>query len=106
MEPKIESHNFVRSDGCWSTDTKLISIMTPEQKMKKKVFKFKYRNGNAFEEFSGELFNGSNLNLIFSLRDLGVKPNNSAYQLMSETEVKERIEMLTTKGIEFIKLLF
>jgi len=101
----IISHSFTHKERSSTTDVKLISLITPD-KNKKKVFKFTYENYNAGERFYGELFNGNNLGPIFSIRDLGVMANSSNYCIMTEAEVKKRIEDLTKKGIEFINLLY
>jgi len=74
--------------------------------MGKKVFKFSYENGNAFEHFKGESFVGDKLKLIFILTDLGLKRNTSAYNMFTESDFKQRVKLLTDKGIEFIKALY
>lgn len=71
-----------------------------------KKFIFNYRNGNAYENFNISLFDGTILNPIANIYDLGVKPDHSAYNLMNETEMLVRLNMLTEKGINFIKLLY
>jgi len=97
---KTHSTVFRPSSG---TDTKIIHLLTPQGK---KVFKFSYANGNAFEHFKGEIFDGDKLNDIFILTDLGFKRNTSFYCTATETEFKQRVKELTDKGIEFIKSLY
>jgi|WetSurSiteA1Bulk_404760.scaffolds.fasta_scaffold89057_2 hypothetical protein len=70
-----------------------------------KRYKFSYRSGNAFEEFSIEQYDGSKLSPIADIRDLGVKPDNSAFIIMDEKVHKDRIERLMNMGIEYVKNL-
>ena len=102
-EISIQTHDTVFREGCGSTDTKLIHLTTP---VGKKVFKFSYENGNAFEHFKGESFDGEKMNVVFILTDLGFKRNSSAYLLFKESDFKQRVKELTDKGIEFIKNLY
>lgn len=97
----ITANNFLWRPSA-TTDTKVIHVITPTGE---KVFKFSYAAGNAFEHFKGELFNGEELNPIFILTDLGVQRNESAY-MDSEKAQKERVTMLTQKGLEFINSLY
>lgn len=103
MKHTIEKHEFIFREGCSAIDTKLIHLTTPDGK---KVFKFSYENGNAFEHFKGEIFDGSKMNTVFILTDLGLKRNTSAYNIFNEGDAKLRIALLTSKGIDFIKLLY
>lgn len=102
MKPKIkETYNtFKFRHGIDTTNTKLIVVDSPG--MSVKTFKFKYRNYNAGEEFTGELFDGSKLNPIFTMKDLGLTADRSAYLLSTEDEIKRRISTFTTLGINFI----
>ena len=92
---------WVYTKGGHTEGTKIIELSFGSKK-----FIFNYRNGNAYENFDIGLFDGTVLNPIANIYDLGVKPDNSAYNLMSEAEMKSRLEMLTKKGIEYIKLLY
>lgn len=103
LEHTIKQHEFVFRERLSATDTKVIHLTTPEGK---KVFKFSYKTGNAFEHFEGECFDGGKMNPVFILTDLGVKRNTSAYLLFTEAESKERIADLTQRGLKFIKNLF
>lgn len=99
----IKEHNNVFRQSSKATDTKIIHLMTPNGK---KVFKFSYENGNAFEHFKGEIFGDDKLNIVFILTDLGLKRNTSAYHLFTEQEFKMRVKELTDRGIKFIKNLY
>jgi len=99
----IKEHNYVFRERCNATDTKIIHLITPNGK---KVFKFSYANGNAFEHFKGEIFDENKLNTVFILTDLGLKRNTSAYHLFTEQELKSRVKELTDRGIKFIKNLY
>jgi len=70
-----------------------------------KRYKFSYRSGNAFEEFNIEQYDGSKLSPIADIRDLGVKPDQSAFNIMDEKPHKDRIERLMNMGIEYVKNL-
>lgn len=65
-------------------------------------YKFSYRSGNAFEEFQIEEYADSKLNHIADLRDLEVKPDQSAYNLLDEKKHKDRIQRIMTKGVEYL----
>jgi len=99
----IATHQNVFRESCSATDTKIVHFKTPEGK---KVFKFSYENGNAFEHFKVELFDGVKLNLIFNLTDLGLKRNSSAYNLFTEAEFRARVKELNDRAITQIKSLF
>ncbi len=103
LKHTIEQHEFLFCERCSARDTKLIHLTTPNGK---KIYKFSYDNGNAFEHFKGEIFDGNQMNTVFILTDLGVKRNTSAYLLFTEPEMKARIQDLTKRGIDFIKLLY
>jgi hypothetical protein len=99
----IKQQNTIFTECCRGIDTQIIHLTTP---MGKKVFKFSYENGNAFEHFKGESFDGDKMNNIFILTDLGLKRNTSAYNIFTEAEFKQRVKLLTDKGIEFVKSLY
>lgn len=92
-----DAWNFRERVGCSST--KIIDLDG-------KKFKFSYRNGNAFEEFQVEMFDGTKLNHICSMKDLGETPQTSAYHLKTEVEAGGRVGHLVKLGINFIKLLY
>jgi len=99
----IKQHNTIFRKGCSGIDTKVIHLTTP---IGKKVFKFSYENGNAFEHFKCELFNGETLVMVCNLTDLGLSRNTSGYHLFTEVEFKQRVKELTDRGIKFIENLF
>jgi hypothetical protein len=99
----IEQHNTTFTERSRGIDTKVIHLTTPNGK---KIFKFSYENGNAFEHFKGEIFDGDKMNMVFNLTDLGFKRYTSGYNLFNESEFKQRVKDLTDKGIEFIKSLY
>lgn len=103
MKHTIKQHEFLFRERSSTRDTKIIHLDTP---MGKKVFKFSYDNGNAFEHFKGEIFDGNQMNTVFILTDLGLQRNTSAYLLFTEAEAKARIQELTKRGIDFVKLLY
>lgn len=67
-----------------------------------KKFKFSYRSGNAYEEFSIEQYDGLKLSPIANIRDLGVRPDTSTYIILDEKAHKDRIEMIMNKGVEYL----
>lgn len=103
LEHSVEKHEFLFRERCSIRDTKIIHLTTP---MGKKVFKFSYDSGNAFEHFKGEVFDGNQMNTVFILTDLGLERHTSAYLLFTEAQAKARIQDLTKRGIDFIKLLY
>jgi hypothetical protein len=96
-------HNYTHRKDVATTDTRIINLTVDKNTYK---FKFSYNNYNANELFEGELFDGSKLNHVFSITDLGITRNTSAYHLLSEDELRTRIKMLTEAGIKFIKSLY
>jgi len=82
-----------------------LSYLLEQPLEEKKKFILTYRNGNAYEDFTIEQYDGTKLNTIGSMSDLGVKAKTSAYHLMSDIDQDVRFDMLVKKGIEFIKLL-
>ena len=103
-------HNYTHRKGAGTTDTKIINLDiltdTPGLNTITKKFKFSYECYNAGENFNGELFDGTKLTPIFDITDLGITRDCSAYHIPTEFELQARIEMLTKKGIEFIKSLY
>ena len=99
----IGGHEIVFRERISGIDTKVVRFNTPEGI---KVFKLSYENGNSFEHFKVELFDGTKLNLIFKLTDLGFKRNTSSYILFNESQFKLRVEEITKKTISHIKSLF
>ena len=110
LKHKITHSEYTHKNGGTAHDSKLIDLfMNPEyqgENVRKKRFRFRYRAFNAGEEFTGELFDGVKFNPIFTLSDMGVEPECSAYHILTEDKLKARIEMLTKKGIEYIEKLF
>lgn len=99
----IKEHNTTFTERRNAFDTKIIHLTTPDGK---KVFKFSYENGNAFEHFKGEAFTNGNLVMVFNLTDLGMKRHTDAYLLFTEIQFKQRVKELTDRGIKFIKNLY
>jgi len=110
LKHKVTHAEYTHKNGGTAHDSKLIDlIMNPSyegENVRKKRFRFRYRAFNAGEEFTGELFDGVKFNPIFTLSDMGVEPEPSAYHIWSETQMKNRIEGLTKKGLEYIEKLF
>jgi hypothetical protein len=96
-------HNFTHKKGYQTTDTKIINLTNGATKAK---FKFSYRSYNAGEDFNGEIFDGTQLNPVFNINDLGITRDCSTYCVSTEDEHKRRIMMLTDAGIKFIKSLY
>jgi hypothetical protein len=110
MKTKVTHAEYDHRKGGTATDSKLIDLyMNPAyegENARKKRFRFRYRAFNAGEEFVGELFDGVKFNTTFTLSDLGVHADSSAYHILEEEQLKSRIEMLTKKGIAYIEKLF
>lgn len=110
LKEKEILHNYTHKEGGITTDTRIINLEihtdTPGLNTIKKKFKFTYECYNADECFTGELFDGNQLNPVFIITDLGITRDRSAYHIPTEFQLKARIEMLTIKGIEFIKSLY
>lgn len=110
LKHKVTHAEYTHKNGGTAHDSKLIDlIMNPSyegENERKRRFRFRYRAFNAGEEFYGELFDGVKFNPIFSMSDLGVDPNCSAYFILEEPQLKDRIEMLTKKGLAYIEKLF
>ena len=103
MKLKVEQTGFTHKRQSSTTDTRLITL---EGNGITKKFKFSYHTYNSGETFIGESFSEDKFHHIFNLSDLGVEKNSSAYLLLSESELKSRIDMLNKKGQEFIKKLY
>ena len=69
-----------------------------------KKFKFTYENGNAYERFKIEQYDGLNLNYIANILDLGLKRNTSSY-MDSDIEMKNRVAELNSEAKKYIKML-
>jgi hypothetical protein len=110
LKHKVTHAEYDHREGGTAHDSKLINLhLNPSHdggNSKTKRFRFRYRAFNAGEEFAGELFNGEEFHPIFTLSDLGVHPDCSAYHILTEDKLKARIEMLTKKGLEYIEKLF
>ena len=106
MTIKVTHAEYDHKNGGTAHDSKLINLYTGLGEIGKKVFRFRYRAYNAGEEFTGELFNGKKFNPTFTMSDLGVHPDCSAYHILDEPQLKDRIEMLTKKGTAYIMKLF
>ena len=70
-----------------------------------KKFILSYENGNAYERFTISQYDGTKLNPLATLSDLGVKADTSAYHLMEERFQKERFDSTCRLAIGFIKML-
>jgi len=103
MKTKVIQNEHIQSNS--STDaTQLVKLINDEG-THLRTFKFTYSNGNAFEKFKIEAFDGTGLNHIASMRDLGVMPDSSLY-VHNQFEKRERSDMLMKLGYKYIKLLF
>lgn len=110
LKHKVTHAEYTHKNGGTAHDSKLIDlIMNPSyegENERKKRFRFRYRAFNAGEEFTGELFDGIKFNPVFTLSDLGVHPDCSAYHILEEFQLTARIAMLTQKGLDYIEKLF
>jgi hypothetical protein len=110
MKTKVIHAEYDHRKGGTAHDSKLIELyMNPSydgENVRKKRFRFRYRAFNAGEEFTGELFDGVKFNPTFTMSDLGVHPDCSAYHILEEEQLKTRIGMLTEKGMDYIMRLF
>lgn len=88
-----------------TTDVRLIRIIQ-EGTPWVRTFKFTYETYNSVERFYGGLFSGNKFETIFTMMDLGIEQNPSAYLLLEEPKIRKRIAEFTEKGIDFIKLLY
>ena len=104
MKTKIALKEWIHVRQLTSA-VKIFNLILEGMETQKK-FVFSYCNGNAYERFTIEQYDGTKLNkLLGNMADLGVKNDTSAYHLMSEDDQKARFEMLTKKGLEYIKAL-
>jgi hypothetical protein len=69
-----------------------------------KKFKFSYSNGNAYERFYIELFDGFKLNPIADIADLGIKSNSSLYH-NTEIDNQNRISEVMSKARKYVETL-
>ena len=72
---------------------------------KGKKIKITYETYNSVERYNGEVFAGDKLEHIFTLPDLGEKPNPSAYLLLKPAEREKRVDELFKSATKFIKAL-
>lgn len=63
-----------------------------------KVVKFTYEAYNAVEKCNTEIFDGEKWNHIFSIMDLGVMPETSAYNIWDSAKRKLRADDLFKKA--------
>lgn len=94
---KILQRNSIHINGK-SHDVLIVEIGN------KKV-KFTYNAYNAAENCQTEIFDGYKWNFIFSIMDLGVTPESSAYNIWSETKRKQRADDLFKKAQLMIEKL-
>ena len=107
LEKEINASLVYSKGGC-TTASKIVVFTKSDEHSSvttTKKFKLSYRSGNAFEEFTIEQYDGLRLETIADLRDLGFKPNTSAYNLLDEKEHKERIETIMMFAAQYIKEL-
>ena len=71
-----------------------------------KKVKMVYQAYNAAEKFTASVFSEDKLNLLFNMRDLGVKPESSAYNIFSEAHRRYRANLLMTLAEEACIALF
>jgi hypothetical protein len=62
--------------------------------IKEKKIKITYQAYNASEKCNTEFFDGDKWNHIFSILDMGVRPENSAYNIWDEEKRKKRADDL------------
>ncbi len=106
MTIKESLHTYTHKRGYQTTDTKILTLVIEGKSEFPVKFKFSYRSYNSGEDFTGEIFDGTKLNHIFSRNDLGITNDQAVYYGSDEPELKARIAMLTLKGKEFIKSLY
>jgi hypothetical protein len=105
MKHKIIHTETICKPRSRTSDVRLVKLYQPDSTWTR-TFRFTYEAHNAVERFYGELFNGDKFEPIFTMRDLGVLPNDSAYCVLDEIEIKTRIADLISKGVKFINLLY
>jgi hypothetical protein len=59
-----------------------------------KTVKFTYEANNAVERFNVEIFDGHKWNHFLSILDMGINPENSAYNIWDEIKRKRRADDL------------
>jgi len=69
-----------------------------------KKFKLTYTNGNSYERYSIEMFDGLKLNLIAGMSDLNIKKNGSAY-INTDIENEKRSAHVHEEARKYIKML-
>jgi len=105
MTHKIINTAYTHRKGSRTTDVKLIKLHETDSTWSR-TFKFTYETYNAVERFYGELFNGKKFVPVFTMKDLSIVEDSSAYHIPSEYDLKTRIADYTAKGVKFINLLY
>lgn len=65
-----------------------------------KKAKITYESYNAIERCNVDFFDGNKWNHIFSMLDMGIEPNTSAYNIWDAAERKKRADTLFDKAKE------
>lgn len=68
-----------------------------------KKVKITYETYNAVERCNTDVFDGYKWNHVLSMLDMGVEPNNSAYNIWDENKRKSRADELLKKAETMIK---
>jgi hypothetical protein len=63
-----------------------------------KICKITYEAHNAVERCNAEIFDGTKWNHIFSIMDLGIMPESSAYNIWNSEKRKTRADELFKKA--------
>jgi hypothetical protein len=88
-------HNDTPALSKSSHDTTIVQIGTTK-------IKLVYECYNANETYTGSIFDGTRLNFLFSMQDLGIQPNSSQY--ISDAAKREmRVKSLYKAAVEFIE---
>ena len=69
-----------------------------------KKLKFTYEAYNADEKYTVELFGNDKWNKISILRDLGEKPNTSAFNILTPKQRETKANRLYLKATKYVKL--
>jgi len=73
--------------------------------IKGKKIKITYQAYNASEKCNIEFFDGDKWNHIFNMLDIGIIPENSAYNIWDEVKRKKRADDLFKKAEEMCSFL-
>ena len=87
------THNSSKSHDCLLAE------------MKSQKIKITYEAYNASEKCTTEFFDGNRWNPIFSLWDMGVEPNNSAYNIWDAQKRKSRADELFKQAEAMCRML-